>query len=89
LVTEAAELKSRSDAQESANRSHGAHSGYADYQEPDHGFTRANNGSTPSRLADFDPNQTVAKIYPILRFRDKVVRMLTSVIEKIPGLEAL
>lgn len=89
LVTEAEELKSRSEAQESANRNRGAHFGYADYQEPDHGFARAKNGSTPSGLADIDPNQTVAKVYPILRFRDKVVRMMTSVIEKIPGLEAL
>ncbi|KAL5337737.1 heterokaryon incompatibility protein Het-C-domain-containing protein [Aspergillus crustosus] len=38
---------------------------------------------------DFNPAETIAKIYPILEFRDKVVRKISSVIEKIPGLESL
>ncbi|OJJ51168.1 hypothetical protein ASPZODRAFT_12007 [Penicilliopsis zonata CBS 506.65] len=40
-------------------------------------------------LPDFNPKETIAKIYPILEFRDKVVRKLSAIIEKIPGLEAL
>ncbi|KAL1998850.1 hypothetical protein VTN02DRAFT_5484 [Thermoascus thermophilus] len=40
-------------------------------------------------LPDFDPKKTIAQIYPILQFRDKVVRTIDSIIEKIPGLEAL
>ena len=40
-------------------------------------------------LPNFDPAKTVAQIYPILAFRDKVVRTISAVIEKIPGLEAL
>lgn len=40
-------------------------------------------------LANFDPSKTIAQIYPILAFRDKVVRTISSIIEKIPGLEAL
>lgn len=40
-------------------------------------------------MPDFDPAKTVAQIYPILAFRDKVVRTISSIIEKIPGLEAL
>ncbi|ETN45187.1 uncharacterized protein HMPREF1541_10064 [Cyphellophora europaea CBS 101466] len=36
-----------------------------------------------------DPGKIVQQIYPILAFRDKVVRAISSVIEKIPGLEAL
>ncbi|KAI9367388.1 heterokaryon incompatibility protein Het-C-domain-containing protein [Aspergillus egyptiacus] len=40
-------------------------------------------------MPDFNPAETVAKIYPILEFRDKVVRKVSSIIEKIPGLEAL
>lgn len=40
-------------------------------------------------LPDFDPAKTIAQIYPILAFRDKVVRTISAVIEKIPGLEAL
>lgn len=79
LVSEAEELKARSEAQEYTNRSRGIHSGYAV------GESRAG----PPQLPDIDPAQTVAKIYPILQFRDKVVRKLTSVIEKIPGLEAV
>ncbi|KAL3467915.1 heterokaryon incompatibility protein Het-C-domain-containing protein [Aspergillus heterothallicus] len=40
-------------------------------------------------MPDFNPAETIAKIYPILEFRDKVVRRISSIIEKIPGLEAL
>ncbi|KIW87528.1 uncharacterized protein Z519_11851 [Cladophialophora bantiana CBS 173.52] len=40
-------------------------------------------------LPNFDPAKTVAQIYPILAFRDKVVRTISGIIEKIPGLEAL
>jgi hypothetical protein len=40
-------------------------------------------------LPNFDPSQTIAEIYPILAFRDKVVRTVSAVIEKIPGLEEL
>lgn len=40
-------------------------------------------------LPDFDPAKTMAQIYPILVFRDKVVRTVSAIIEKIPGLEAL
>ncbi|KAL2862249.1 Het-C domain-containing protein [Aspergillus lucknowensis] len=50
------------------------------------------NPSKPTGLPgmpDFNPAETIAKIYPILEFRDKVVRKISSIIEKIPGLEAL
>ncbi|RAH74012.1 Het-C domain-containing protein [Aspergillus aculeatinus CBS 121060] len=50
---------------------------------------QSSGGSGGSALQDFDPNKTIAQIYPILEFRDKVVRKLTSIIEKIPGLEAV
>ncbi|PYH90268.1 heterokaryon incompatibility Het-C [Aspergillus ellipticus CBS 707.79] len=116
LVAEAEELKARSEAQESANRSGGAREGYSSRgvtREVDNygsrgqrgfgddGFevSRANEyerpaesgqaGSGPQMLQDFDPSKTVAQIYPILEFRDKVVRKLSSIIEKIPGLEAI
>jgi hypothetical protein len=39
--------------------------------------------------ASIDPAKIVQQIYPILAFRDKVVRSISAVIEKIPGLEAL
>jgi hypothetical protein len=40
-------------------------------------------------MPNFDPAKTIKQIYPILVFRDKVVRTISSIIEKIPGLEAL
>ena len=38
---------------------------------------------------NIDPMKTAAQIYPILEFRDRVVKMISATIEKIPGLEAL
>ncbi|KAJ5098191.1 hypothetical protein N7532_005192 [Penicillium argentinense] len=91
LVSEAENLKHLSEEQETLNRSRGSHMGYVENEE-----TRASgpsSGSTPgpglSGMPDFNPQETVAKIYPILAFRDKVVRKLNSIIEKIPGLEAI
>ena len=40
-------------------------------------------------MPNFDPKRTIQQIYPILAFRDKVVRSISAVIEKIPGFEAL
>ena len=99
LVSEAESLKRSSEAQETANRSHGAARGYAESASNSHERSRAgpdhSSGSTSKPgagfegMPDFNPQETVAKIYPILAFRDKVVRKLDSIIEKIPGLEAL
>lgn len=93
LVTEAEDLKHRSEAQESSNRSHNSRSGYTSSRSVggpgfDDGMSRAGGDQSSGGLADFDPNKIVSQIYPILAFRDKVVRKLTSIIEKIPGLEA-
>lgn len=38
---------------------------------------------------NIDPIKTAKQIYPILEFRDKVVKIISATIEKIPGLEAL
>ncbi len=38
---------------------------------------------------NIDPVKVAKQIYPILEFRDKVVKMIALTIEKIPGLEAL
>ena len=40
-------------------------------------------------MPDIDPAKVISDIYPILAFRDKVVRTISKIIEKIPGLEAL
>jgi hypothetical protein len=99
LVSEAEGLKRSSAAQEMANRNRSAAGGYAESASYSHERSRAgpdySSGSTPKPgsgfegMPDFNPQETVAKIYPILAFRDKVVRKLDSIIEKIPGLEAL
>ncbi|PLB51100.1 Het-C-domain-containing protein [Aspergillus steynii IBT 23096] len=64
------------------------------FDDDRYGSSRANESSKPSEgpsgaLAEFDPSKTIEQIYPILQFRDNVVRKLSSIIEKIPGLETL
>lgn len=43
----------------------------------------------PGMNPNLDPQAVVKKIYPILLFRDKVVRAINNAISKIPGLEKL
>ena len=43
----------------------------------------------PGMSPNFDPVKTAKQIYPILEFRDKVVKAVSATIEKIPGLQAL
>jgi len=43
----------------------------------------------PGMSPNFDPIKTAKQIYPILEFRDKVVKTISATIAKIPGLEAL
>ena len=50
---------------------------------------RANVNVVPGMDPSFDPVETARKIYPILEFRDKVVRSISAVVSKIPGLEGL
>ena len=45
--------------------------------------------AVPGMSPSFDPVETARKIYPILEFRDKVVKAINATIAKIPGLEAL
>ncbi|KAK6073600.1 heterokaryon incompatibility protein Het-C [Seiridium cupressi] len=52
-------------------------------------MTRANANIVPGMSADFDPVKTAARIYPILQFRDKIVKSINRGIAKIPGLESL
>ncbi|EEP75528.1 conserved hypothetical protein [Uncinocarpus reesii 1704] len=96
LVTEAQQLQHQSQAQAQANQQYqshhggygvsrgfndGPHSQPAGYSDD----TRANVPGVP----DFDPQKTISQIYPILVFRDKVVRRISAVVSKIPGLESL
>lgn len=43
----------------------------------------------PGMSPDFDPVKVAKQIYPILEFRDRVVKAISATIAKIPGLEAL
>ncbi|KAK2768875.1 hypothetical protein FQN52_008672 [Onygenales sp. PD_12] len=101
LIAEAEALKRRSEAQAQANQQreiggYGASRGeFGDNQ----GFessraqfgVQGNQGgqSQAAPSSEINPQQTISQIYPILEFRDKVVRKVSSVIEKIPGLESL
>ncbi|KAK0705349.1 heterokaryon incompatibility Het-C [Lasiosphaeris hirsuta] len=55
--------------------------------------TRASSGTNvnivPGMSPNFDPVKVVGQIYPILEFRDKIVRSINNMISKIPGLESL
>jgi len=43
----------------------------------------------PGVNVNIDPQEVVKKIYPILAFRDRVVRSVAGFVEKIPGLEKM
>ena len=66
-------------------------------QEYENATSRANvpfagppgNNSIPGMSPDFDPIKTAKQIYPILEFRDRVVKAISATIAKIPGLESL
>jgi hypothetical protein len=65
----------------------------ADEQERENEQTRSRDGTNanvvPGMSPDFDPVKTAARIYPILQFRDKIVKAINRGIAKIPGLESL
>ena len=77
LARQADDLQARSTAQEQENR---------------FGGIPGTAGEAPMQNipgTNIDPYKTAAQIYPILEFRDRVVKTLTATYEKIPGLEAL
>ena len=97
LCQEAEQLQAQSQAQE---RMLASQHNYGDSRSSQPGQTQtfqAPPGSVggppgpgiPGMSPNFDPAKTAAQIYPILEFRDKVVKAISATIEKIPGLEAL
>lgn len=48
-----------------------------------------NTNIVPGMSADFDPVKTARRIYPILQFRDRIVKTINRFISKVPGLEKL
>lgn len=103
LIQEAQSLQAASDAQAAANAGHGYRSGgYDDYSSsraggqhqgaPTFDAPPGSVGGPPGPNipgTNTDPATVIPKIYPILEFRDKVVRNISAIIEKIPGLEKL
>ncbi|KAK3314760.1 heterokaryon incompatibility Het-C [Apodospora peruviana] len=49
----------------------------------------ANSNLVPGMSPNFDPVKVAKQIYPILEFRDKIVRAISNMISKVPGLESL
>ncbi|MCJ1353885.1 MAG: hypothetical protein MMC33_003872 [Icmadophila ericetorum] len=90
LCQQAEQLQARSNAQEQAIHS-------ADLSRASNPLFQGPPGSTggppgpgiPGMSPNFDPIKVAQQIYPILEFRDKVVKLIALTIEKIPGLEAL
>ncbi|USP74193.1 uncharacterized protein yc1106_01467 [Curvularia clavata] len=93
LISQARSLQASSDAQAAEN----ARSGFGDYSS-----SRAGPGqfdAPPGSVGgppgpdipgtNTDPAAIIPKIYPILVFRDNVVRSISNIISKIPGLEKL
>lgn len=102
LVQEAIDLQAASDRQAAENERSGMGQDYGGYYG---GASRADTGAPPTFQAppgshggppgpnvpgmSMEPAQVVAKIYPFLAFRDKVVRQISAIVQRIPGLEKL
>ncbi|KHO01933.1 Heterokaryon incompatibility protein Het-C [Metarhizium album ARSEF 1941] len=77
FASEARELKESSEAQERENQQNQQRA-------------RADNANVvPGMSPDFDPVKTAKRIYPILVFRDNIVKAISRGIAKVPGLEKL
>ncbi|KAH6610270.1 heterokaryon incompatibility het-c [Trichoderma cornu-damae] len=75
FAAQARELQAISDAQERDNEVRSRAEGNANV--------------VPGMSPNFDPVKTARQIYPILQFRDRIVKAISRGIEKIPGLEKL
>ncbi|DAA76944.1 TPA_exp: Uncharacterized protein A8136_7173 [Trichophyton benhamiae CBS 112371] len=97
LIAEAEKLKASSQAQAQANSNAGygyggASRGLDDGQTQAYSATGGYDQTSragPGGLPSVDPQKVISQIYPILVFRDNVVRRISSVVSKIPGLESL
>ncbi|KAH9865432.1 hypothetical protein J1614_009015 [Plenodomus biglobosus] len=101
LISQAHNLQAQSDAQAAANArsggggydSFGSRAGGHDgYQQDNFAAPPGSVGGPPGPDipgTNTDPATIIPKIYPILVFRDNVVRSISAIISKIPGLEKL
>lgn len=81
LIQEAVQLQAASDAEAAQNEQYGSYNTpYAPY-ESHYGASRDATTTKPSFPAppNVDPQQVIAKIYPLFVFRDKVVRTIAGI----------
>jgi hypothetical protein len=84
LAATARDLQAQSAAQEYENATARSDAQSSNsFAAPPHG------NQVPGMSESFDPVATAKKIYPILEFRDRVVKAINATIAKIPGLESL
>jgi hypothetical protein len=88
LANTARDLQARSAAQEYENATHKSNANPS-FMGPPGGQGGPAGPGVPGMSESFDPIKVSKQIYPILEFRDKVVKAISATIAKIPGLEAL
>lgn len=88
LASQARDLQAQSQAQEYQNQTARA-TVDTSFQGPPGSVGGPPGPGIPGMRPDFDPVKTAAQIYPILEFRDKIVKAINATIAKIPGLEKL
>jgi hypothetical protein len=93
LIQEAHNLKAESDAEAARNASGGYGGGYSSSRAgPTFDAPPGSVGGPPGPNVpgtNIDPQAAIAKIYPLLEFRDRVVRTISGIVSKIPGLEKM
>jgi hypothetical protein len=93
LIQEAHNLKAESDAEAARNASGGYGGGYSSSRAgPTFDAPPGSQGGPPGPNVpgtNIDPQAAIAKIYPLLEFRDRVVRTISGIVSKIPGLEKM
>ncbi|KAK8038794.1 heterokaryon incompatibility protein Het-C-domain-containing protein [Apiospora rasikravindrae] len=80
FASEARDLQKMADEQERQNEM---------YSSTRSGDGTRNSNLVPGMSENFDPVKVAGQIYPILKFRDKIVKSINRGIAKIPGLESL
>ncbi|KFY26413.1 hypothetical protein V493_04104, partial [Pseudogymnoascus sp. VKM F-4281 (FW-2241)] len=88
LASQARSLQAQSQAQEYENQTTRAPANQT-FQAPPGSAGGPPGPGIPGMSPDFDAQKTIARIYPILEFRDKIVKSISATIAKIPGLEKL
>lgn len=87
LADSANDLRARSAEQEYENRTRA--SANTHFNAPPGSYGGPPGPGVPGMSESFDPVKTAKQIYPILEFRDRVVKAISATIAKIPGLESL